>query len=586
MSKSTTSRNKTRRLSESFKQELPAQHEGHGRLFVFEGPDGVGKTTLSRGLVQRLQDRGIACRFFAFPGVEEGTLGKQIYDLHQEFLDGKIQAIEPTSLQLLHIAAHVDSIKSQIIPVLQRGIHVVLDRFWWSTWVYGVVDGADHDSLHTMIEIEKRHWGSVSPAVAFLIERKTPYLEQHTKRWRRLVREYTKLVEAERQNYTVRTVENERDIEFSLGKILGHVNRVIMTGKTEDSAAKGIPHSAVHRLNVFSSLSPARPTVVFETFWRFAAKRQEIFFARFSGCKPPWTKDRILQQYKFTNAYRASDRTSQYLIRNVIYTGDQSADEVFFRTILFKIFNRIETWELLQSKLGEVSYADYSFNRYNAILSNTIRSGISIYSSAYIMPSGGTRNRFKWKHTFHLKLLQQMMRDEVPRRLADSSSMAKAFEILRAYPTIGDFLAYQYVTDLNYSTLMDFDEMEFVVPGPGAKDGIRKCFKDIGGLTDAEIVKVVTEQQDKAFEKRGLTFRTLWGRPLKLIDCQNVFCEVDKYARLRYPEIKGHSNRSRIKQRYRMNPAPIDYWYPPKWGLNSRIGADCRDVRIQESKRE
>jgi hypothetical protein len=34
------------------------------------------------------------------------------------------------------------------------------------------------------------------------------------------------------------------------------------------------------------------------------------------------------------------------------------------------------------------------------------------------------------------------------------------------------------ITDLNYSGLTDFSEMEFVMPDPGAKDGIRKCFRD------------------------------------------------------------------------------------------------------------
>lgn len=325
------------------------------------------------------------------------------------------------------------------------------------------------------------------------------------------------------------------------------------------------------KLIVFSKLSPALPTIVYDTYWHFAAERQRIFFARFSGSNPPWTEDQILQEYKFTNAYRASDRVSQYLIRNVIYSGDQSPDEVFFRIILFKIFNKIETWKLLESKLGEITFADYSFSRYNEILSDSMQSGISIYSSAYIMPSGGPNSEFKWKHTLHLKLLEQMMHDETPHRLSDASSMAKAFEILRAYPTIGDFLAYQYVTDLNYSTLTNFDEMEFVVPGPGARDGIRKCFSDTGGLTDAQIIEVVTARQETAFKELGIDFHNLWGRPLQLIDCQNLFCEVDKYARMKHPEIKGYSGRSRIKQRYRKNPAPIDYWYPPKWGLNDKI---------------
>jgi len=48
--------------------------------------------------------------------------------------------------------------------------------------------------------------------------------------------------------------------------------------------------------------------------------------------------------------------------------------------------------------------------------------------------------------------------------------------VLRSYPAIGGFLAYQYFIDLNYTPVLMFDEMEFVVPGPGAQDGIRKCF--------------------------------------------------------------------------------------------------------------
>jgi hypothetical protein len=38
---------------------------------------------------------------------------------------------------------------------------------------------------------------------------------------------------------------------------------------------------------------------------------------------------------------------SQYLIRDVIYAGPQDLDEVVFRVLLFKVFNRIETWGLL-----------------------------------------------------------------------------------------------------------------------------------------------------------------------------------------------------------------------------------------------
>src|SRR4051812_28604379 len=81
-----------------------------------------------------------------------------------------------------------------------------------------------------------------------------------------------------------------------------------------------------------------RATPVFDTFWRFAHARQDLFMRRVRGEPPPWTRDKVLAEHRFTNVYRASDRVSQYLIRHVIYAGDQDPQEVFFRAMLFKLF--------------------------------------------------------------------------------------------------------------------------------------------------------------------------------------------------------------------------------------------------------
>jgi hypothetical protein len=149
--------------------------------------------------------------------------------------------------------------------------------------------------------------------------------------------------------------------------------------------------------------------------------------------------------------------------------------------------------------------------------------------------------------------------------------MQDAFEILKGFPSLGDFLAYQLLIDINYSPILNFSESEFVVPGPGAKGGISKCFLDTAGLTNVEIIKLMTDRQEQEFERLGLSFKTLWGRRLQLIDCQNIFCEVDKYARVKHPDIKGNSDRVKIKQMFRENSKPIDYWFPPKWGINDNL---------------
>jgi hypothetical protein len=80
---------------------------------------------------------------------------------------------------------------------------------------------------------------------------------------------------------------------------------------------------------------------------------------------------------------------------------------------------------------------------------------------------------------------------------------------------------------------------------------------------------MVTERQNIEFETRGIGFKCLWGRLLQLIDCQNLFCEVDKYSRVAYPEVLGVSGRMKIKQKYRMHSLKLNVWYPPKWGLKT-----------------
>jgi hypothetical protein len=312
-----------------------------------------------------------------------------------------------------------------------------------------------------------------------------------------------------------------------------------------------------------------RTTPVFDSYWRFAAERQQVFHRRVRGEPGPWTDDPILTAHRFTNAYRAADRVSLYLIRNVAYEGDQAIEEVAFRVLLFKLFNKISTWELLLGEFGELSASTFSVDDYDAVLTRAFMRGARLYSAAYIMPAAAPGVRRK--HLTHLQLLRTMLDERLPQRLAVSTSMRAAYEALLGFRGIGPFLAYQLITDLNYTSALDFSEMEFVMPGPGALSGIRKCFGDPGDYNEADLIRLVTDRQEEEFAARGISFEDLWGRKLQLIDCQNLFCEVDKYARVAHPDVLGVGGRSRIKQRFEPVHEPLKVWFPPKWGLNKRL---------------
>lgn len=313
------------------------------------------------------------------------------------------------------------------------------------------------------------------------------------------------------------------------------------------------------------------PTVVYDTYWRFAAERQQLYFNRLTDEHGPWTHDPVLKEYKFTNAYRAADRVSQYLIKDVIYRGSFDELDVAFRILLFKLFNKIETWELLTARFGALSKANFNVARFDSALSDAIRANQRIYSAAYIMPNAPRLVEGSYKHRTHLDLLSTVVKSRLLDQLVDASSMRKVYELLLSLPSIGPFLAYQYAVDLNYSATSEFSENEFVQPGPGALNGLTKCFSSLGDYSPADAIRWVTERQEAEFKARGLVFKSLWGRPLQLIDCQNLFCEVDKYARVAHPEFSALTGRARIKQKFSSNGNLASPFFPPKWKLNVEV---------------
>jgi hypothetical protein len=314
-----------------------------------------------------------------------------------------------------------------------------------------------------------------------------------------------------------------------------------------------------------------KPTPIYDTYWKFACKRQDAFFARIKGHVFPWSDDAIIQEYKFTNAYRVTDRVSQYLIKDVIYNNETySPEDILFRILFLKIFNKIETWEAVKNCLGDITFSNYDRKRYEVVFEKLIYENNRIYSGAYIMPSGKSSFGFDQKYKNNLSLLEFMMKDNLAVQIAKSKSLKQIYEIMLSYPSLGKFLAFQYSIDINYSELCDFSEMDFVVAGPGAQSGIEKCFSH--SKYDYEyIIRYVAEHQTEEFARCGLQFKTLFSRPLQLIDCQNLFCETDKYARVAFPNVDSKSERTRIKQKFNPKAEKIQYFFPPKWELSANL---------------
>ena len=321
----------------------------------------------------------------------------------------------------------------------------------------------------------------------------------------------------------------------------------------------------------------------FRHYFYFMQERMNIFWRKCEGCAFCMPEDSILKEYKFTNVYRACDRVSQYLISNVIYNGINkfTPRDMLLRILVFKIFNKIETWQYLEEIYGDIRCDHFDVDYICGLLSRR-RENTPIFNNAYMMT--GSHRLYDYLPSKHAKWLQ-MVKDEflgkgIVDKVLKAKSMAEVFAVMEKCSFVGGFLAYQYTIDFNYSPYINFDENSFVKAGIGAVRGIKKCFSSIGDDYEDAIRHTFEHLDDYRKEFGYDDFKPLPGREPHLIDLQNCFCETDKYLRAKMPELLVGN--VRIKQRYKESPRPIDFKFPPKWNISANLHSRCTQRHIQE----
>ena len=314
--------------------------------------------------------------------------------------------------------------------------------------------------------------------------------------------------------------------------------------------------------------APTPRSRVYDIYWYFAAERYRILQRRFAGQPAPWTTDRILREFKFCNVFRATDRVSQFLIRDVAYHAHPcTPEDRVFQIVAFRTFSKVVTWRTLVDLLGHPpTLADLSRGLFRRALDRTRELNGGLYTGAFILCATKAYGE-STKHGNHVRLFEHMfLRDKLATHLLHASSLREIYSRLHGYPLVGDFMAYQFAVDINYSQFFHHSENDFTRPGPGALRGMGKVFESLGDYTPDEIIHWMVARQESEFQRLGLPFGGLWGRPLHAIDCQGLFCETDKYCREAVPALV--TRRKRIKQRFVPSREPLDFFFPPKWGIS------------------
>jgi hypothetical protein len=196
-----------------------------------------------------------------------------------------------------------------------------------------------------------------------------------------------------------------------------------------------------------------------DRFFATARERYRIKLRRDAGAPPPWTDDPIFHDWRFTNVHREHDRTTAWFREHVRSKLDGLA--VVERTIIFRWFNRIETAERIEDLLLAGWNTDEARRRLTGVQ--------PLVSGAYKIGSPAGFDKLEG-----LLRCIDVARPMLPRMLKWFRSLQMAWEELSAIPFLGPFLAYEIVSDLRHTPVLNqaSDVLTWAVAGPGCTRGL------------------------------------------------------------------------------------------------------------------
>jgi dTMP kinase len=119
-----------------------------GRLITVEGLDGAGKTTLVAGLTRELAARGRELMVLREPG------GVELSERIRELVKDPELPVDPRAEALLYAAARAQLVAEQLLPLLESGQWVLLDRFVDSSLAYqGAGRGLGVERIRSLNEL-------------------------------------------------------------------------------------------------------------------------------------------------------------------------------------------------------------------------------------------------------------------------------------------------------------------------------------------------------------------------------------------------------------------------------------------------
>lgn len=279
-------------------------------------------------------------------------------------------------------------------------------------------------------------------------------------------------------------------------------------------------------------------------FW-WINERHSIYLKKTAGEKFPWTKNKILQEYKFTNVYRQLDRVTQEWTQRyaklLAMTKKLKDEDILFQCCMFRLFNWPETYDALYFNFN----TKWNLNQALEILRiRKEEDHEQIFTGAYIIPQAG-REDPKFQVISEALDYVWKRKKEFCQEIKEHGTMQHAVEVLQRVPTIGGFIGYEIACDLRHTRVLSHvrDALSWANPGPGAIRGIHRLLTGTRKFKGKKPNYIAAMRELLKLALNGdvdkHVFKCEW--PFEMREIEHSLCEFDKFMRVKNGEGRPRS---------------------------------------------
>lgn len=300
-----------------------------------------------------------------------------------------------------------------------------------------------------------------------------------------------------------------------------------------------------------------------DLFFKTMFERQVIWKKRFVDKLPaPWTKNKILRDFKFTNVYRELDRNSSWEIENIIRDKELSDVNLVWKIICFRLINNPDTFIYLQSKYkwksGIPNIEDFNKKDFYHAVQSYRATGNNPFTNAYYINSTFSSNIGR-DHAYCMVILPLFKKniEDLMYLMKESETPYDVISYLTEFPSIAEFIAHELYQDFTYikiytgKDLFRWTRNDYTNVGPGAELGLRLIFpslkknkiegiQDLLSIAESELYKIGSFPYINWSRKKEEYVLSAHSS-LNLHSIEMWLCEFSKYWKMKIGEGKQRS---------------------------------------------